>query len=321
MDVRRRLTTAILKSAATGKAVSEPTNPFRRTLESGHFAVTAEIAPPRGASLDPLTRSVNDLRSVVSAVNLTDGAGARVRMSSLAAAIHVRQLGVEPILQITCRDRNRIAIQSDLIGAAAFGIQNVLVLSGDSLDAGDDASAQAVFDLDSRALISAIRGMSDQGVTLSGTELSGKPDFFAGAADVPVDPGPDWSPAGLQSKQGAGARFVQMQYCFDIELLRRYFERLREHGLTEKLYFLIGLGPLRSAESARWMRDHLGGTIMPDGILRRLEGARDPRHEGITICAELMQAARDVDGIAGVHLMAPGQHQAIVETVRLAGVL
>lgn len=301
--------------------MSDLTNPFRQTLESGHFAVTAEIAPPRGTNFEPLTRSVNDLRTVVSAINLTDGAGARVRMSSLAAAIHVRQLGVEPILQITCRDRNRIAIQSDLIGAAAFGIRNVLVLSGDRLDAGDDAAAQAVFDLDSRALIRAIRGMTDEGVTLSGTELSDKPDFFAGAADVPLEPGDDWSPAALESKSAAGARFVQMQYCFDMELLRRYFARLSEHGLTERLYFLIGLGPLRSANSARWMRDHLWGTVMPDGIIRRMEAARDPRHEGIAICAEMMQEARDIDGIAGVHLMAPGQHQAIAETVRLAGMV
>jgi methylenetetrahydrofolate reductase (NADPH) len=167
----------------------------------------------------------------------------------------------------------------------------------------------------------AMHGMSVDGVTLSGSNLAGKPEFFAGAADIPVDPDAGWSPAALQAKQAAGARFVQMQYCFDMDLLRRYFERLREHGLTDNLYFLVGLGPLRSAESAKWMRDKLWGTIMPDGIIRRLEAARDPRHEGISICAELIQDARDIDGIAGVHLMAPGQHQAIIEAVRLAGIM
>lgn len=296
-------------------------NPFRRSLESGHFAVTAEIAPPRGASLEPLRRAATDLGHVVSAINLTDGAGARVRISSLAAAICVRQLGVEPILQMTCRDRNRIAIQSDLLGAAAFGIRNVLVLSGDRLESGDDSSARAVFDLDSRELMRTIHAMSVEGVTLSGSALADRPEFFPGAADIPVDPDAGWSPEGLQAKQAAGARFVQMQYCFDMDLLRRYFERLRAHGLTENLYFLVGLGPLRSAESAAWMRDKLWGTIMPDGIIRRLEAARDPRHEGISICAELIEQARDIDGIAGVHLMAPGQHQAIIEAVRLSGML
>ena len=300
---------------------TDSANPFRRSLETGHFAITAEITPPRGATLEPLKQSVDHLRSVVCAINLTDGAGARVRMSSLAASICVRQLGVEPILQMTCRDRNRIAIQSDLLGAAAFGIRNVLVLSGDRVDAGDEGAARAVFDLDSRELIAAIHGMSTDGVTLSGSELAGKPQFFAGAADIPVDPDGGWSPGALEAKRAAGARFIQMQYCFDMDLLRRYFARLREYGLTEHLYFLVGLGPLRSADSARWMRDNLWGTIMPDGVIRRLAAARDPRHEGISICAELIREAREIDGIAGAHLMAPGQHQAIVEAVRLAGQL
>ncbi len=299
----------------------EINNPFRRSLESGHFAVTAELTPPRGIGLESLSRAVEDLRPVISAINLTDGAGARVRMSSLAAAIHVRQMGVEPILQMTCRDRNRIALQSDLLGAAAFGIENVLMLSGDGVDSGDDVAAKPVFDLDARSLIAASRTMSVDGVTMSGSELTRKPDFFAGAADVPIDPGIDWVPSALQSKQEAGARFVQMQYCFDIELLGRYFDRLREHGLTEKLYFLAGLGPLRSADSARWMRDNLWGTVMPDGIVRRMEAARDPRQEGVSICAEMIEQARDIAGVSGVHLMAPGQHQAIVETVHLAGMV
>ncbi|MGH8167446.1 MAG: methylenetetrahydrofolate reductase [Woeseiaceae bacterium] len=294
---------------------------FRQLLESGRFAVTAEIAPPRGASLEPLTLSVRDLKPVVSAINLTDGAGARVRMSSLAAAIHVKQLGVDPILQVTCRDRNRIAIQSDLLGAAAFGIANVLALYGDGIDAGDDPAAKPVFDLDARALLSAVQSMTVDGATLSGSELSTKAEFFPGAVDVPVDPGDDWSPQSLRMKKEAGARFVQAQFCFDMELLARYIDRLRDHGLTEEMYFLVGLGPLRSADGARWMRNNLHGTVIPDGIIRRLEAARDPRHEGIAICAELMQQAREIDGVAGVHLMAPGQHQSIVEAVKLAGLV
>lgn len=296
-------------------------NPFRDCLESGHFAVTAELTPPRGASLEGLTVAVNKLKSAVAAINLTDGASARVRMSSLAAAIHVKQLGAEPILQVTCRDRNRIALQSDVLGAAAFGIRNVLALSGDAVDAGDDSEAIPVFDLDSRQLIAALETMSSRGVTLSGSELTSSPDFFCGAADAPFEISGDWTPNGLQAKLDSGARFIQTQYCFDMVMLERYMERLTDHGLTETLYFLVGFGPLRSASAARWMRDNLAGTVMPDGLIRRMEAARDPRHEGIAICAELLQQAKDISGVAGAHLMAPGLHDEIVEAVRLAGVI
>lgn len=281
--------------------------------------MTAELTPPRGPSFDSLTVAVNVLRPAVVAINLTDGAGARVRMSSAAAAAHVRQIGMEPILQVTCRDRNRIALQSDLLGAAAFGVRNVLVLTGDSVEAGDDPDAKAVFDLDSRQLIAALRKMSAEATTLSGMDLTSAPEFFLGAADTPFEVADDWVPDSLRAKIAAGAQFIQTQYCFDMDLLERYMVRLNAHGLTNDAYFLVGLGPLRSANGARWMRDNLWGTVMPDGVIRRMEAARDPRQEGISICAELLQQARDIDGVSGAHLMAPGLHQEIVETVRLAG--
>ena len=242
-------------------------------------------------------------------------------MSSLAAAIHLKQLGVEPIMQVTCRDRNRIAVQSDLLGASAFGISNILVLTGDGVDAGDDPNAKGVFDFDSKSLLQALRTMTRQGTTLSGAELSKAPDFFAGGADAPRDPGDDWVPDGLLSKIESGASFVQTQYCYDMEVLSRYMKRLAEHGVTEKLYFIVGLGPLRSAKGATWMRDNLFGTIMPDGIIRRMEAARDPRSEGIKVCAELIEQAREIDGVSGAHLMAPGLHQEMVEAVKLAGLI
>lgn len=305
----------------TEKPYRRGKNPFRESLESGHFAVTAELTPPRSASLDSLTIAVNALKPAVTAINLNDGASARVRMSSMAAAVHVKQMGVEPILQVTCRDRNRIALQSDLLGAAAFGIRNVLVLKGDAVEAGDDPDAKPVFDLDSRQFIAALKNMSEKAVTLSGSELTSVPEFFRGAADTPFEVADDWTPDGLQAKLDAGAQFVQTQYCFDMRLLEQYMSRLADHGLTEKLYFLVGLGPLRSANGARWMRDNLAGTVMPGGIIRRMEAARDARQEGICICAELLQQARDINGIAGAHLMAPGLHQEIVEAVRLAGMV
>jgi len=294
-------------------------NPLRKSLESGHFAVTAELTPPRGADFVALTAAAKILKPTVSAVNLTDGAGARVRMSSLAAAIHVKQLGLEPIMQVTCRDRNRIAIQSDMLGAAAFGIHNVLVLAGDSVDRGDQPDAKSVYDFDSRSLLTALRTMTDEGKTLSGSELSSAPQFFSGAADLPHDPEDDWEPAGLRAKLDAGARFIQTQYCFDMDVLGRYMQRLTDHGLTDQLYFIVGLGPLRSAKAALWIRDNLHGAIIPEGIIRRMEAARDPRAEGISVCAELIQQAREIAGVAGVHLMAPGLHQEMVEAVELAG--
>ena len=296
-------------------------NSLRETLEAGRFAVTAEITPPRGADFDSLAVAAEILKPAVCAVNLTDGAGARVRMSSLAASIYLKQSGIEPILQVTCRDRNRIAIQSDLLGAAAFGISNVLTLTGDKVDAGDNPEAKSVFDFNSKELMSVLHTMSVDGTTLSGATLSTKPDFYPAAADLPHDPAADWAPHGLLEKYAAGARFVQTQYCYDMDVLKRYMQRLADHGVTEKLFFIVGLGPLRSAKGATWMRDKLFGTIMPDGVIQRMEAAQDPRDEGIRICAELMQQARDIPGVSGAHLMAPGLHEEMVAAVELAGLM
>lgn len=293
-------------------------NRLRNTLESGHFAVTAELTPPRGADFATLDAAINILGSSITAVNITDGAGARVRMSSLPAAIYMKQHGIEPILQMTCRDRNRIALQGDILGAAAFGIENILALTGDVPDSGDEKDAKAVFDFDSRGLVEMLDHMSKRGTTLSGRELSTAPDLFIGVADCPIDPASKWKPTSLLAKQVSGARFVQSQYCFDMELLARYLHRLQDFGLNDTLYYLVGLGPLRSAQAARQMRENLPGTVIPEGIIRRLEQARDARHEGTLICAELIQQAREINGIAGVHLMAPGMQREMIEAVNTA---
>ena len=294
-------------------------NPLREQLEAGRFVLTAELTPPRGADFLSLSDAASLLKPAVTAINLTDGAGARVRMSSLTAAIKLKQLGIEPILQLTCRDRNRIAIQSDLLGAAAFDINNVLALTGDGVDAGDNPDATPVFDFNSKDLLSVMHSMTESGTTLSGTELSTAPNFFPGSADAPHDPADDWQPDGLLAKHAAGARFVQTQYCYDMAILERYMTRLANHGVTDKLYFIVGLGPLRSAKSAIWMRDNLYGTIMPDEIIHRMQAAEDPRAEGIKVCAELMQQADNIVGVSGAHLMAPGQHNEMVEAIDLAG--
>jgi methylenetetrahydrofolate reductase (NADPH) len=291
---------------------------FRQCLETGHFAVTAELTPPRGSDPESLSVAAAILKPAVTAINLTDGAGARVRMSSLAAAIHLKQAGVEPIMQMTCRDRNRIAMQGDLLGAASFGVNNVLALTGDKVAVGDDPDATEVFDLNSRDLLSVLKGIGEYGETMAGVKLHAAPTFFRGTADVPLDPDPNWAPDALLAKIAAGAQFVQTQYCYDMALLERYMARLVDHGITEDLYFLVGLGPLRSARGATWIRDNLWGAKIPDGVVRRMESARDPRHEGVVICAEMIKAARDIPGVAGAHLMAPGLHQEMVEAISLS---
>jgi methylenetetrahydrofolate reductase (NADPH) len=292
---------------------------LRRTLESGHFAITGEITPPRGADFRSLHEAAAILGNVVTAVNVTDGAGARVRMSSLAAAIYLREHGLEPVMQIACRDRNRLALQADALGAAAHGIHNVLALTGDR--PADSASFRGVFDLDSKSLVAMLSHLGRTGTTLSGEELSSPPHFFIGVADSPIDPAPGWRPVDLAAKQLAGARFVQTQYCYDLGVLERYLARLDEYGLLDKLYILVGTGPLRSADNARWMRDNLPGTVMPEGMIRRLEAARDPRREGTVICAELIQQAREIKGVAGVHLMAPGMYREMADAITSAGLV
>ena len=284
---------------------------FRQTLAAGRFAITAEVAPPASSDPEQLLAKVRPLKGLVDAVNVTDAASARVAMGALAAAAIIAREGVEPILQMTCRDRNRIALQGDLLGAAALGIRNILVLRGDDPKAGDQPEAKPVFDLDSTALLSTAAGIRDRGELPSGRKVEGRADFFLGAADMPVDPPPDWSPKGLLAKAAAGAEFAQTQFCMDIGVVRRYAARLAEQGITERVKILIGVAPIASARSAAWMRENLFGTIIPDAIVARMEGAADPKAEGRAICLELLQELSAVPGIAGAHIMAPLNDAAI----------
>lgn len=289
-------------------------------LSSGAFVVTAEITPPLAADADGLVAAARALSRRVDGINVTDGAGARVTMSSLAAAAILRAAGHEPVLQLTCRDRNRIALAGDLIGAAALGVRNLLILRGDDPAKGDMPEATPVHDLDSRGVMRLAREMSEHGRLPSGRAIEPAPRFFIGAADTPFDPPADWRPDGLAAKADAGARFVQTQFCFDPHMARRYLARLADAGLAERLCFLIGIGPLASARSARWMRERLFGVAIPDEVVDRLEHAADPAAEGRLICAELIQAYREMPGVAGVHLMAPrGGAEAIARVLDKAG--
>lgn len=287
-------------------------------LRGGEFVVTAEITPPVSTDPAEFLRRALPLKGLVTAVNVTDGAGAKVHLSSLAAAHFLVQSGIEPIFQMTCRDRNRLALQSDLLGAAALGIHNILVLHGDDPKVGDQPDAKAVFDVDSRALLAMANAMRAQGKLPSGTEIQGKFSLVIGAADMPVDPAPGWEPKGLAAKVAAGADFVQTQFCMDLGVVRRYAARVLEHGI--RVPILIGVAPIPSARSARWMKEKLFGTRIADEYVERLEKAADPKREGRRICVELLQGLADIPGIAGAHVMAPMNFAEIPAAIEESGV-
>ena len=288
---------------------------FSELLGASRFAVTAEIAPPASADPKVLLERALPLRGLADAVNVTDGAQARASMSALAAAAILAQNGIEPILQMSCRDRNRIALQSDLLGAAALGIRNLLMLRGDDPSAGDQADAKPVFDLDTQALAATAATMRDRGELPSGRALQDRPAFFIGATDSPLDPVPGWKPDRLRAKLDAGVQFVQTQFCMDVGILTRYLGRLADEGIGENLFVLVGIAPLASARSAHWMRENLPGVIIPETTVRRLEQAAEPKAEGQRICVELMHELSELKGVAGVHVMAPRNESAIAPTI------
>jgi len=253
---------------------------LEQTLRARRFAITTELTPPVSFDPDDLLRKALPLKGLADAINVTDGASARAHMSALAAASLLARAGIEPILQLACRDRNRIALEADLMGAAALGIHNLLLLTGDDPKAGDQPETKAVFDIDSTALTAMARAMRDQGELPTGKAIAGEAHFFLGTADLPVDPPPGWQPLKLAAKASAGAQFVQTQFCMDAGVAARYARRLGEHAGTRALHLLIGIAPLRSARSARWMKEHLFGTIIPDVLIERLERAADPAAEG-----------------------------------------
>lgn len=291
---------------------------FQAKLRAKRFVITAEVTPPVSFDRAELIAKALPLKGLADAVNITDGAGARPHLGAVMAAAMLVQEGIEPILQFTCRDRNRIALQSDLIAAAACGVRNLLMLRGDDPSAGDQPEAKAVFDYDARALLETARHLRDENQLPSGRKVSGSAAFFLGGADSPIDPPAGWEPKGLAAKIAAGAQFVQTQFCMDAGVVRRYLARLAEHGIGENLSILIGIAPLRSAKSAMWMKEKLFGTIIPDAVVARMEAAADPLAEGRAICVETMRELADIPGVAGVHIMAPNNDAAVPEVIREA---
>jgi methylenetetrahydrofolate reductase (NADPH) len=288
---------------------------FEQRVRAGRFVMTAEIAPPVSADAQDLRSKAEPLKGLADAVNVTDGAGARAHMAALAAASILIGMGIEPILQITCRDKNRIALQSEMMGAAALGVRNLLLLTGDDPKAGDQPDTKPVFDVNSATLIETARRLRDEGTLPTGRKVSGHAAFYIGAADTPIDPPAGWQPNSLMGKIKSGAQFAQTQFCMDAAIVRRYVGALEQAGVTKQLAILIGVNPLRSAKSAQWMKSHLFGTIIADPLIARMEKAADPAREGIAICAELIEDYSTIPGVAGVHIMAPGNDAAIPEVI------
>jgi 5,10-methylenetetrahydrofolate reductase len=294
---------------------------LERILRRGEFAVTAELTPPDSADPSEVFERSAIFDGWVDGINATDGSGANCHMSSVGICALLTRRGYAPIMQISCRDRNRIAIQGDVLGAAAMGVSNILCLTGDGVESGDQPGAKPVFDLDCMSLLETIRVMRDEGRFLSGRKITYPPHLFLGAAINPFAPPYDFRPMRLAKKIEAGAQFVQSQYCFDIPMLKEYMNRVTDMGLHEKCFILIGAGPLASARAARWIRTNVPGIHIPDAVIERIEGADDQRQEGKKICIEIMQEIREMPGVSGVHVMAYRQEELVSEVVHESGVL
>ncbi len=296
---------------------------LERVLSSGRFAVTAELNAPDSADPADVYKNALVLAEVCDAINATDGSGANCHMSSIGCCALLARAGYETVLQVSCRDRNRIAIQGDLLGAAAMGVRNVLCLTGDDVSVGDQPEAKRVFDLDSIQLLGLARTMRDQGVFLSGRQLSTPPRLFLGAAANPFVPPFEWRPLRLAKKVEAGADFIQTQFCFDMPRFKAYMGRVRDLGLHEKVFILVGVGPLRSQRAAEYMRTYVPGVWIPDSVVERL--AKTPkarqREEGTRLCVEIIQQLREIEGVHGVHVMAYRQEEIVAEIIHRAGLL
>jgi methylenetetrahydrofolate reductase (NADPH) len=294
---------------------------LERVLRAGLFAVTAELNPPDSADPRDVFKAAEPLRDVADAINATDASGANCHMSSMGISSLLSRVGLGAVLQISCRDRNRIAIQGDVLGAAAMGIGNVLCLTGDGVGVGDQPGAKPVFDFDCMSLLRTLKTMRDEGTFLSGRKLTTPPKIFLGAAANPCIPPLEWRANRLEKKARAGADFVQTNYIYDIEVFKEYMKRVRDMGVHEKIFILGGVGPLASAKSARWMRSNVPGVHVPDAVVDRLEKAEKPGDEGKKICIELIQQMREIEGVAGVHVMAYRREHLVGEIIEESGIL
>jgi len=296
---------------------------LERVLKSGRFAITAELNPPDSADAEDVNRAAMILTGVCDGINAVDASGANCHMSSMAICALLIRMGYEPVYQISCRDRNRIAIQGDILGAAAMGVRNLLCITGDDVSAGDQPEAKPVFDFDSIQLLRTAKLMRDESVFLSGRKITTPPNLFLGASANPFAPPYDWRAQRLAKKIVAGAQFVQTQYCFDVPRFKEYMRQVRDLGLDGQVYILVGVGPLRSAGVANFMRTKVPGIVIPDEIVDRLKKTpkKQQQAEGKQICMEIIEQVKGIEGISGVHIMAYRQEELLVEIIMESGLL
>jgi len=299
---------------------------LEKVLASGQFAVTAELGPPKSADVEVIKKKAAFLKGVVDAVNITDNQTAIVRMSSIGAGTLALREGIEPVIQITCRDRNRIAIQSDVLGAYALGLRNILCLTGDHQSFGNHPTSKNVYDMDSIQLIRMLRNMRDKKVFASGDEIRNskkapvvEPRIFIGAAENPFADPFDFRVVRLAKKAAAGADFIQTQCVYDMERFEKWMKQVCERGLHEKIKILAGVTPLKGLKMAQYMRDQVAGLSVPDYYIQRLASAQDQVAEGINICVEQIKRLREIKGVAGIHLMAIEWEEKVREIVERAG--
>ncbi len=294
---------------------------LEKILAAGHLAVTSEVGPPRGSNPKHLEEKGNFIKDYVDAVNVTDNQTSVTRLCSLAACIRLKLMGIEPVLQMVTRDRNRIALQSDILGAASFGISNMLCLSGDHQSFGDCAKGQNVHDIDSMQLIQTVRLMRDEGKFLGGGDIDGPPQIFVGAAENPfADPFEIRVPR-LAKKIAAGAEFIQTQCIYNLEKFELWIRQARDRGLTEKVHILAGVTPLKSVGMARYMKNRVPGMDVPDDMIKRLAGTPKEKQaeEGITICIETIERIKEIKGVHGFHIMAIEWEEKVPEIIQRSG--
>jgi methylenetetrahydrofolate reductase (NADPH) len=299
----------------------EPVSHLERLLAQGTFAIAAELSPPRGVNREHILKGAQTLRGYADAINVTDNQAASVHMSSLAVSAILTQASFEPVLQMTCRDRNRLGLQADLLGAAALGIRNVLLLSGDHTRWGDSPAAKNVFDLDSSYLIRMVRDMVETGCLDNGRRIDPAPYFFYGAVANPFAPPYAYRPMRLAKKVAAGARFIQTQLIYNVARFRDYMSQVRDLGLHHRVHIMAGVGPFKSARQAAFMATKLAGVEVPSELVTRME--RTPKaaqpEEGIRICCEVIDQVREIEGVAGLHIMSVHWVEAVPEIINRIG--
>lgn len=292
---------------------------LEQVLESGHFAVTGELGPPKGADLEQLKHHAYEMRNHVEAYNITDNQTAIVRTSSIACAALLVQMGLEPNIQIVVRDRNRIAIQSDVLGAVALGVKNILCLAGDHQKFGNEPQSKGVYDIDSMQLLKMLKDLRDEGVFAGGEKLDGEVNYYLGAVENPFADPFEYRVDRLEKKINAGASFLQTQCIFDLERFKKWMELVRDRGLHKKVKILGGVTPIKSMGAAKYMKNNVSGITIPDSLIERMQGAEKKKEEGLKIAIETIQQLKEIEGVAGVHVMAIAWEEVVPEIVERAG--